>query len=372
MANLGLSQAANNFVNAYTMGKQQKQQQQAQEKTEQVNSLLGGMLMGTATPDQSQQLAQMAPNQFLSAQNYLQGQAATAAAAQDVMNQEEDIADLTYLLSTNDPAAQDDYLKSRIATITERGGDPKETTMLLNMPQEQRSKAIEMLAAQNNIKRPAGDTFEQGTGDMSGYVFNASKGTYEINPELKTQLEEKASAAEDLDVAGVRSINNDVTALSREPIKIRNAAARLDKISESKSATDQLAAVFTFMKALDPSSVVREGEQEMAKRTGGLTDTLLVYIDKLKKGDSLPAPVFDEMVKTAQRISNQAIGDATTEVEGYLNAYGSKLAQDQKTLMLNRMPSQFEVTETPTDTPKFTDDAMSEVDSIMSDLGLNK
>ena len=37
------------------------------------------------------------------------------------------------------------------------------------------------------------------------------------------------------------------------------------KISETKSATDQLAAIFTFMKVLDPTSVVREGEQESAK-----------------------------------------------------------------------------------------------------------
>ena len=61
-----------------------------------------------------------------------------------------------------------------------------------------------------------------------------------------------------------RTLNNDVTALIKEPLKIRRAAERLEKIGETKSPTDQLAAIFTFMKALDPTSVVREGEQQAA------------------------------------------------------------------------------------------------------------
>jgi hypothetical protein len=374
MANLGLSQAANNFVNAYAMGKQQKQQQQEQEKNEQVNSLLGGMLMGTATPDQSQQLAEMAPNQFLSAQNYLQNQAASAAAAQDVMSQEEDIADLTYLLSTDDTAAQDAYLQKRINTITERGGDPRETNMLLSMPADQRSKAIEMLAAQNNIKRPAGDKFEQGTGDMSGYVFNASKGTYEADQatldRLATEAAEEAKKEGILTGKDLAGVNDKVTNLVSGAQDIVAAAQSLEALEANSTPAAQLAAVFKFMKANDPTSTVREGEQGQVYAAEGAMKGFAAQINQMLGKGGLSEENFNDLVNTAKVMANSAVGSTNQTVGSYLTVLEDSLSAKSLKDLQSRVPPTFKVTETPKESPKYTDDAMSEVDSIMKDLGL--
>jgi len=82
MAGLGLTQAANNFVNAYTMRNQMQSQRAEQQKQAQVNNLLGSMLMGGAQPEQMQELAQTAPDKFLAGQNYLAQQEAQKAKAQ--------------------------------------------------------------------------------------------------------------------------------------------------------------------------------------------------------------------------------------------------------------------------------------------------
>ena len=48
-----------------------------------------------------------------------------------------------------------------------------------------------------------------------------------------------------------------------------------------------LSMIFAYMKMLDPTSVVREGEQDQAKRTGGAADWLVNYVESLKGGGSL-------------------------------------------------------------------------------------
>lgn len=140
-----------------------------------------------------------------------------------------------------------------------------------------------------------------------------------------------------------RSINKDVGALIKEPLKIRNAASRLSKIAKTKSPTDQLAAIFTFMKALDPTSVVREGEQQQARSTGGPVDQLIGFINKIKGEGALPESVFKNMVLTAKRISNQASTDSNSQVSGFLDAFGDRVRDKDKERLLQRSPKLFDM-----------------------------
>lgn len=353
MAGYNLQGMVQNFLGAKSARENQLQNQQATD-------LFSQMLTGE-NPDAFGALAKLNPQMALQGQQYVQGQQAAAAASEKALNDERDRADLMELATTTDSALQNQILEQRIADITAAGGDPSDSMQLLNMPADQRQNWINARAADFKIEMPEtpAEKWSQGTGDMQGYAFNEADGTYKLNPEIKTMLENKAGekANTDLDIDDKRSINNDVTALSREPKKIQNAAARLEQLGKSKSPTDQLAAIFTFMKALDPSSVVREGEQQMAMRTGGLADSMLTYVERLKAGDSLPPEVFNNMVLTAQRISNQAINDTTKDVTGYLDAYGESLNDQQKTLYLGRMPSLFKIAEQ--DTTMSDDDLIS-------------
>ena len=48
-----------------------------------------------------------------------------------------------------------------------------------------------------------------------------------------------------------------------------------------------LSMIFAYMKMLDPTSVVRESEQDQARRTGGAADWLINYVSMLQGGGSL-------------------------------------------------------------------------------------
>ncbi len=82
MANLGLSQAAGNFVNAYTMGKQMAADRADKERQQKIQALMGQALTGAAQPEQMTELATTSPADFLRIQEYQQAQQDRANKAQ--------------------------------------------------------------------------------------------------------------------------------------------------------------------------------------------------------------------------------------------------------------------------------------------------
>ena len=168
--------------------------------------------------------------------------------------------------------------------------------------------------------------------------------------DLKLTVQQKLqdlNKVEQPDIKDVRSIQGDVSKLIQKSVDIRGAAANLGKLSKTKSATDQLAAVFSFMKALDPSSVVREGEQQQAANAGGVADAFRGYISNLKGTGSLPPDVFNKMVRTAERLANQEIESANTSLNSYIVPYGDLLQDKFIRDLKGRAPLPFNVKEEP-------------------------
>lgn len=71
----------------------------------------------------------------------------------------------------------------------------------------------------------------------------------------------------------------------------------------SGNAVGNIAAVFTFMKTLDPNSVVREGEFQLAARAGGLYTKLMSMFDNVKTGEFIRPEVAKEMLEVAGQIA---------------------------------------------------------------------
>lgn len=144
-----------------------------------------------------------------------------------------------------------------------------------------------------------------------------------------------------VDLKALAPINKSVGALVKDAASSRAAAGALARLSLSASATDKLAAVFKFMKSLDPQSVVREGEQAQAVSTGGATDVMIGFVNQLRGEGKLSQKSLDNMVLTAKRLANQASTDAQETVTSYLGGFGSRLNEQTKKDLLGRIPPLF-------------------------------
>lgn len=146
-----------------------------------------------------------------------------------------------------------------------------------------------------------------------------------------------------LDVKDIKGINSDITSLKKDSDVMYSAASDLQTIRDNATPAAQLAAIFKFMKALDPTSVVREGEQVMLQKTGGVFDTMGNYVNQLNSGSRLNAKQLQDLTNTAKRLSNSAAGSVNTSLDDYLATYGDTLSEGQKRLFQNRKLKMFDV-----------------------------
>ncbi len=184
--------------------------------------------------------------------------------------------------------------------------------------------------------------YQQGTGEMSGYVFNPDNGTFNINPETKARLED-AKESGVLELKDKIALNKEFTNLTKDTKLIRNTAADLDKLAKIKSGPAALAMVFKFMKALDPTSVVREGEQASAENSAGVPEAVRNMYNKIVSGARLGDEQMKQFVFTAKELANSAIDSSSTEITDYLNTFEGDLGKGFSGQLMKRIPKKFNI-----------------------------
>lgn len=68
------------------------------------------------------------------------------------------------------------------------------------------------------------------------------------------------------------------------------------------SAADDIALTFSFMKMLDPGSVVREGEYALVGRAAGLPDQVIMGLQRVDEGQGLTPTIRNKLVEAAAKI----------------------------------------------------------------------
>lgn len=108
---------------------------------------------------------------------------------------------------------------------------------------------------------------------------------------------------------------------------VQASFAQIAGIAKKKNATaqDDIALVFSFMKMLDPGSVVRETEYATAANAAGVPDRVRNIFNRALNGERLTATQRLEMVRTARSIYDPRVAkynQKATEYQGYARDYG--------------------------------------------------
>jgi hypothetical protein len=88
----------------------------------------------------------------------------------------------------------------------------------------------------------------------------------------------------------------------REWRQARTATMQMRSLGQSGSAADDIALVFSFMRSVDPTSTVREGEFATAQNSTGVPDRVRNYYNQLMQGTRLNPHQRREMAATAGRM----------------------------------------------------------------------
>ena len=184
--------------------------------------------------------------------------------------------------------------------------------------------------------------FQQGTGKLAGYMFNPETGEYTVNQSIRDALS-SVTPEQVVDAKTRLQINKDLTALTKDTKLIRNTAKDLDNLSKIKSGPASIAMIFKFMKALDPTSVVREGEFATAENSAGIPEALRNTYNKVMSGGRLGEVQSDQFVEAAKRLANSAIESSNSEITGFLDTFEETLPKEFKDSLRKRIPQPFEI-----------------------------
>lgn len=102
---------------------------------------------------------------------------------------------------------------------------------------------------------------------------------------------------------------------------------RIKKITQAApSAAGDMSIIFSFMKMLDPTSVVREGEQATAENARGVTDSVRNLYNKVLTGQKLTPEQRKDFIRQAGSIyssKQNQISGIEKEYKSYATQYGT-------------------------------------------------
>lgn len=197
----------------------------------------------------------------------------------------------------------------------------------------------------NPLNKPK--TYEQASAKgMEGWNFDKSTGQYSLSPQYQQFLATDAGKLANKDfltAKEVSGVNDKVTGLIKDSVGIYGAANDLIALESSGSTSDQIAAVFKFMKAMDPSSTVRESELGMVYNAEGAAQGFANYVNSLVQGKKIDPEGFKKIVRTAKTLSNSSSKAASEGVSSYVDVIADNISPKQYKLMTDRVPGQLEI-----------------------------
>jgi hypothetical protein len=113
--------------------------------------------------------------------------------------------------------------------------------------------------------------------------------------------------------------------------KIKMAFKTILAASREPNAPGNVAMIFAFMKSLDPGSVVREGEQETARKARARLDTIKTWVSRNVKGNTLTETQVEQFVKIATGIYGESAREQELRVNRWVQRLdGLKVPRDRQ------------------------------------------
>lgn len=96
-----------------------------------------------------------------------------------------------------------------------------------------------------------------------------------------------------------------------------DAAGSVKALSENATAQDQTAIIFQYMKTLDPTSTVREGEFALVAGTAGLGDRAVNALKRLDNGQRLNQQQISDIVGATEKLATNAKQNLSATAKEY-------------------------------------------------------
>lgn len=233
------------------------------------------------------------------AKAYKEQIARTAAREKDLAVQKKNESDLQGMLV----AASSQGAPADLIARAEKATNPTQRAMILGQYAGDFYKT-ELLKAQIATEKA----------QRGNYLANTNKTNKEVSllGQQPTTIDGQIATLPKATQERYYKLQGDFDAATKNYRGAIDATNNIKALSKDSTAQDQTAIVFSYMKALDPASTVREGEFALVGATAGLGDRAINALKKLDSGKKLSEEQIKEITGAADKLANTA----RTNLEG--------------------------------------------------------
>jgi hypothetical protein len=159
--------------------------------------------------------------------------------------------------------------------------------------------------------------------DENGQPFFRVPPREKMTPAEITAEQKKTEAGADFDTE--KKLRDEYIGQTKDFKVIQSAWRSIKTSGIEPSAAGDMSLIFGYMKLLDPSSTVREGEYANAQNAGGVPDRVIASYNKIVSGQILSESQRKDFLNQAKKQYDSRLG----EYEGLKNSY-SDLAKQYK------------------------------------------
>jgi hypothetical protein len=139
------------------------------------------------------------------------------------------------------------------------------------------------------------------------------------------ELAQGAATAGQAKLSDIGSFRGQYTGLSEDFIASRDAYAKLRTAADNPSAAGDVALISGYMKMIDPSSVVREGEYATAANAAGIPEQIRGYWNRLINGERLTPDQRADFARQGHGMFNEAL-QAQDQLQSTYRGIASRMA----------------------------------------------
>jgi len=130
-------------------------------------------------------------------------------------------------------------------------------------------------------------------------------------------MQQKIAAAGAPDMKDVAGLRKEYSGLSKPFIDVRDGYKRV--LSAQPGPAGDQAMIFSFMKMLDPTSVVREGEQATVKNSAGVPERIRRAYNNAIRGDALTEAMRQDFTSQATKLYQEQFETQAQQAQGFVN-----------------------------------------------------
>lgn len=184
---------------------------------------------------------------------------------------------------------------------------------------------------------PVVEVFDETTGQPRKMQWNPGAGKYEPMGGVKAggggvgggfeSVKQRADVEEGL--------RKEVFTTNKDYMVIRDAAAKVEAIAQQPSAASDVALIYSFMKILDPGSVVRETEYATAQNAAGVPDQIRNVFNRILSGERLGDVQRNDFLNQARTLAKTQAGQYEKALKQY-QGVAERLGVDPRNVILDQ------------------------------------